>query len=346
MPVKEVLDFDDEGESIFTREKPLSEKTLERIYAGLEKFVGNGESKFIAKYFSGRPEGKVHSINEPTGAIKTIDSHSLVNAQFLLKYNSTNGKTGKHIPPSIDEPSPVISCQGRLGLVAPKFLQHYYGNGFNTGMEDPCPTLTTKERIALVECSHFIDREFTNGGKGNPSSIEVPIGALLSVPKSNIVEVSKFITPTNFNNGPISLEEPMQTITANRKHHYLINPQYHNGGSSIDNPCFTLIARMDKRPPHLVLCETGEAAIEVYETDSPMTVKIKEFMAYHGLIDIKMRMLRVKELLKIQGFPDDYKMVGNQSDQKKFIGNSVHPLVVKKWVLAFVDKFKSKQIAA
>ena len=33
-PVKDVLDFSDEGNSIFGRQKPLSEKTLERIYAG------------------------------------------------------------------------------------------------------------------------------------------------------------------------------------------------------------------------------------------------------------------------------------------------------------------------
>ena len=62
-PVKDVLDFEDEGTSIFTRKKPLSEKTLERIYAGLIKFVAGGKDK------------------------------------WLLKYNSSNGKTGKHIPP-------------------------------------------------------------------------------------------------------------------------------------------------------------------------------------------------------------------------------------------------------
>ena len=42
-PVKEVLDFSDEGTTIF-REKPLSEKTLERIYAGLIKFVAGGSN--------------------------------------------------------------------------------------------------------------------------------------------------------------------------------------------------------------------------------------------------------------------------------------------------------------
>jgi len=42
----------------------------------------------------------------------------------------------------------------------------------------------------------------------------------------------------------------------------------------------------------------------------------------------------VPELLKIQGFPENYQMVGNQSDHKKFIGNSVVPLVTKSWAEA------------
>ena len=49
-PVREVLDLEDEGESIFNRCKPLCEKTLERIYAGLVKFVAGfypPQSSFI-----------------------------------------------------------------------------------------------------------------------------------------------------------------------------------------------------------------------------------------------------------------------------------------------------------
>ena len=52
-------------------------------------------------------------------------------------------------------------------------------------------------------------------------------------------------------------------------------------------------------------------------------------MVLYEIVDIKMRMLKVKELLKIQGFPDKYVLKGNQSQQKKFIGNSVVPLVAE-----------------
>lgn len=51
--------------------------------------------------------------------------------------------------------------------------------------------------------------------------------------------------------------------------------------------------------------------------------KIKRFMALYGIVDIKMRMLRIPELKRIMGFPPDYVLVGTQADQKKFIGNAV-----------------------
>lgn len=137
---------------------------------------------------------------------------------------------------------------------------------------------------------------------------------------------------------PPSIDEPCGCVTTNPKHrlvtvrkHFLVNPQFNSAGRSIDEPCFTLIARMDKRPPCLVTTENGEIAIEVYETDSPMMIKIKEFMAKYGLADIYMRMLKVVELKRIQGFPDDYVLMGNQSDQKKFIGNAVHTSIPKAW---------------
>ena len=55
--VKHVLDLNDEGESIFNRKKPLVDATLERIYAGLIKFVAVGNENFMIKYNSMNQNG-------------------------------------------------------------------------------------------------------------------------------------------------------------------------------------------------------------------------------------------------------------------------------------------------
>ena len=130
-----------------------------------------------------------------------------------------------------------------------------------------------------------------------------------------------------------------------------MNPQFNSAGGSVDSPCFTLIARMDKMPPYLVATESGRLAIEIYDNDSPMTLKIKEFMALYGIVDIKMRMLRIPELKKIMGFPEDYVLIGTQADQKKFIGNAVEVTQARKntealcKVLRKLRLKKSKEIA-
>lgn len=294
-PVKDVLDFSDEGESIFCRKKPLAEKTLERIYSGLIKFVAGGKEAFIVKYNSMSRTGKYQapSIDEPCPTVAAQGRLALAKVNFLSKQFSGNPYS-KNI--SVKDPAGIITCKDHH-----VFVTAYYGNGHNNSVEQPAPTVTTKDRLALVN-SVFIDNQY---GTGKPTSINQPVGTVTTVPKFNMVNC-KF----------------SKAITDNRKWHYLMNPQFASAGGSVNNPCFTLIARMDKMPPYLVEVEGG-IGMQFTPGDSPMTIKIKEFMALYGIIDIKMRMLRITELKKIMGFPEDYILIGPQSDQKKFIGNAV-----------------------
>lgn len=350
--VKEVLELTDEGNTIF-RDKPLSEKTLERIYAGLIKFVAGGKTQwllkynsingatgkhippsiddpcpvvstqgrlglftaqFLSKYYSGHPEHKNLSINGPAHAIKTIDSHALITSNFLSAYYGTGDNVS-----GVDSPCPTVTTVDRFALVSSQFLYSYNFKDAGKDINSPCPTLLTKDRLALAT-PQFLDMQYSNS---KPVSIEQPAGTVTTCPKHNLVTLKPWIMDTGFNNVGSSIDEPSKVITANRKWHYLMNPQFNSAGGDIEKPCFTLIAKMDKRPPYLIATEQGEAVIVVYETDSPCTVKIKEFMAMYGIIDIKMRMLKIPELKQIMGFPKTYKLIGTQAEQKKYIGNAV-----------------------
>lgn len=340
-PVKEKLQLEKRGASIFDRKKPLSGRTLDRIYAGLLKYVAKGDTAFLKKYYSGRPAGKVTSLDSPAGTIKTIDGQALVQTISILKYNSINGKTGIHNPPSIDESLPTITTQGRLGIVQGEFLQHHYGNGFTTSLDNPLPTITTKDRAALVQPEMFIDKHY--GKSAQHQSIDQPAGTILPTDKHRLVQAVPFIIPTNYNNQPKSIEDPLQTITANRKRHYIVNPSHGGHSTSIEAPCPVIVARQDKAPLYLLSVEEGPLQVAVYEHDTEAMIRIKKFMVAFNIVDIRMRMLFVHELLTIQGFPDDYKLFGNQADQKKFIGNSVVPQVVKAWAEAMAQNIMNKQ---
>lgn len=291
-PVKEVLDFSDEGTTIF-RDKPLAEKTLERIYAGLIKFVAGGKDSFLSRYNTVRPQDTCKSVDEPCGVLTTENRFAKVQVSFLSKQFSGH-PASKNI--SIDEPAGAITCVDHHAFVS----AYYGGKDHNSSVDVPAPTLTTKDRFALVDI--------------------------------------RFMCSYNFNDAGKDINEPCPTILT-KDRFSLVSPFFMNqySGGDVNAPCFTLIARMDKMPPYLAECTTeptsdipsfirieGNVVIyEIYDTDSPMTVKIKEFMALYGIVDIKMRMLRIPELKRIMGFPEDYKLIGTQADQKKFIGNAV-----------------------
>lgn len=333
-PVKDVLDFSDEGTTIF-REKPLAEKTLERIYNGLIKFVAGGKDAFLVKYNSMNRTGKYNApgIDEPCPVVTTQNRLGVAQVCFLSKQFSGHPES-KNV--SVEEPAGTITCRDHHA-----FVSAHYGNGFNRSVNEPSATVTTKDRLSLVT-PRFIANEYSGGGQH--TSIDNICPAILTNPKQKLITCKLWIMNTSFSNIGSNIEEPAQTITANRKWHYLMNPQFNSAGSSVDNPCFTLIARMDKMPPYLVATESGQIAIEIYDNDSPMTVKIKEFMSLYGIVDIKMRMLRIPELKRIMGFPEDYVLVGTQADQKKFIGNAVEVTQAKKNAEALCAKLRDLRL--
>lgn len=302
--VKDVLDLKDTGESIFTRKKNLSDKTYERIYHGLVKFVAGGKKEFqnfFVKYTSASTDGSL---------------------------NNTNS--------DISNPSPTIGTQRNPLLATVEFLTTYHGNGENLHSTDGVsPTVPTKDSISLI--TPFLMRDFTR--EPNSNSIDNPAGSITGTPKLNLV--TPFIM-NNYTNGGTdsSIDNPLGAVTPVVKanlvspQYFLMNPQFMVKGRSIEDPCFTLIARMDKAPPYLVEVEGGRIGIEIFENDSKFMVLIKEFMAIYGIVDIKMRMLRIPELLRIQGFGDQYKLVGTQDRQKKFIGNAVEVTQAQKIIEA------------
>lgn len=261
--VKDVLDLNDEGKSIFGRKKPLVDATLERVYIGLIKEIAGGKEAFLNQYNSG--DGRIIGIDN---AINTVPTNN------------------------------------RFAIFKTVFLTKYYGTGDNVqSINETSPTATTKDRFALF----WIDRQY---GTATINSINSAIGTLPTNPKANLVTVNGFI----------------------------VNPSHGGHISSLNGSSPTVIASQHKAPLYLVQTPKGEIPvfdmlsffndddlkfISTGEGEKSIRIKIVEFMFMYGISDIKMRMLKISELLPIQGFPLNYKMVGTQAEQKKFIGNAV-----------------------
>ncbi|MEY8460119.1 DNA cytosine methyltransferase [Eggerthellaceae bacterium 24-137] len=147
VPVSECIDFDDVGESIFDRKRPLAEATMRRIARGLRKFVLEDPSPFIVQIGYGERKGqrpRVNSIHEPLGTIVAQGVKHYLCTPFITKFYSTN--TGHRA----DEPLHTITTSpGHFGLVS-AFLVKYYGTGGCQGIGEPLGTITTRDRFGLV----------------------------------------------------------------------------------------------------------------------------------------------------------------------------------------------------
>lgn len=255
--VREVLNFDDRGESIFTRKKPLVDATLDRIHAGLVKFVAGGQDA------------------------------------FLVKWNSVNGTTGKYVAPDLNAPCPTIATQNRLGVARVNFLSKQYGGtpqGKNIPVTGPAGTITTIDHHAFVSAYY---------GNGYNSSIM----------------------------------HPAPTLTT-KDRFQLVQPSLADDCSGGRQPCSA---------------EQDIPAWRLLPTDSPAMARIKEFCALYGVVDVTMRMLRIPEMKRIQGFGDDYVLVGSQEEQKKYLGNAVVTQVATAWseaVAAALDRTETSRAAA
>lgn len=283
------------------------------------------DAHFITRY-NNNPDGSVNkgsSIDDPAPSVLTIPGLGLVSANFI------DTIYGNGFASSPDAPAPTVRTKDGMALVTPRFLLNYQGQSYANSIDEASPTLMTKEKLALMDVKYFLYRAYSAGSTSG--SVDEPDGSITTVPKTALMQVEGWIMDTHYGNTGSGMEDPASTITANRKWSYLMNPSWFGSVSSQDDPAVTIVARQDKAPIYLVSASESKysLAIPVFEDDPEIVVKIKEFMALYNIYDIKKRMLLVPELLKIQSFPDNYYLAGSKTDQKKFIGNAVPPVVAR-----------------
>jgi len=290
-PVKECLNFKDVGESIFGRKKPLVEKTLRRIYAGLVKFVMSNEKEY---------EKFIHELVKSLPMEDVVMPISLENSKqpqpFINKYMSNSPQTGISVPQSIDNPCPTVTTQGRMTLVQAFLASSYSSPNFEadkskvTSLDMPCPTLTTIPHQSIF----FLDKYY---GNSVAASVELPANTVTTVDRFGLVHCEKYS---------------------------ILSPTFDANTSTFDYGLKKESSDKIKIEPQMF--------IRIFASDSEYTKKIKVCMSLFGLIDIKMRMLRIEELKLIQSFPKDYTLLGTMVEQKKYIGNAVPSETVKSLV--------------
>lgn len=317
-PAREVIDWQLRGKSIFARKKPLSPKTLARIYAGAVKF--RWPEPFLVIL---RQHMDAQSIDGPMPTITAGGNH--VGLATPIVVPTTHG-------PAVVEPF-IAGCGGRAGQ-SPA-----------TGVEAPMGTITTKNDRVLVE--PFV---LSRHAEGAPRSVEEPTPCQVAKHSHLLVEAGGPMLASYYGTSttPRSVEEPVPTVTT-KDRFGLVTPVAHADSSdrsrSVEDPLPTVTgaARGDLAFITAAFGEREGQEPRVHSIDGPApticaTGRINLVEADERY-DILFRMLEPHELAAAMGFDADdmeYEFAGTKTEVTKQIGNAVSVRVATALVSALM----------
>lgn len=295
----EVIDWSLPCPSLFARTRPLADKTLSRIEAGLRKFVG----PFVAQWDQTGSRGNpVRSVHHPLPTLLTKANNGIaIPFQYKLIGNSPGLTRG------MDAPVPtIVASRENHGLcvpyLVPNFGEREGQSPRSHSIQVPAPTITGHGAGGLV-VPYLATVNHGDNGSDRTADLRQPIGTLTGSNGRGIVVpfLSQYYGTLN----QCSTGCPVPTITTTDRHAFV--------QALIDPSC------LDWPEP-------------VTEAQRSLQATMREL----GVADIGFRMLQNHELAAAQGFPADYVFHGTKSEVTKQIGNSVSPPVAKAITLSLL----------
>lgn len=329
-------------------QRPLADKTMQRIARGLQKFVIDNNEPFIVQVnHSGSDWHYTKSIKEPLPVITGKHGFGVVEP-YIVPVGYGERKEQKPRVHDIEEPLPTIVSSGKhyvcepymvqIGqtgftadrskdvreplttivsknehcLVTPTLIQYHSettsGEVRGQDLQEPIMTVDGSNRYGLV--SAFIQKYFDGGYKGAGADIESPLPTVTSVDHNSICTAHIVQMNNHCDGGDIT--KPIPTITAGGGHFGEVRAfliKYYGQGTGQDI----------QEPLDTVTANDRFGLVTINGID-------------YAIVDIGLRMLEPKELYGCQGFPEDYIIDRDhegktypRSEQVKRCGNAVCP---------------------
>jgi DNA (cytosine-5)-methyltransferase 1 len=320
----ECIDWSIPCPSIFSRKKPLAEKTLKRIATGINRYVLDSANPFIVTvnhscdHFRGLP------LDAPFGTVTGSRGDALV-APVLTRLGQTGGN-GSYAN-GVDEPATTVTSKAEHLLIAPALIQSGYGEREGQAprtldIEQPLGTLVGTTKHALV--SAFIAERF--GGMVGVRA-DAPLPTTTARGTQNQLVVANTIRMNHGQKQWNGCDEPLPTVTTG-------------------NHAALVYSFLTKYFGTGVGCEIEAPAPTVTGKDRFGLVTVTVNGEPYVIVDIGMRMLRPRELARAQGFPESYVLTGTNTNQVERIGNSVCPDVAAAIAAANCADMMAKGVAA
>nr|WP_263623715.1 DNA cytosine methyltransferase [Saliphagus infecundisoli] len=288
----EIIDWSDLGDSIWTRSRPLSNNTMQRIAEGIRQHCADSLAPYADAIAEITPED-VEAMQENVVALDDLE-HTADERDdpFLVE--------GPAAGPDADETE--LSTTMVMG-------QHSNALA-KDATESPVSTIATRGAIPCIHADPFVlPRNGAFRGLHSNSTYEPDERPLHTVTAKNHDGhlVWPFLVPyKSEREGQCprthEIEEPYPTITATGSDPYLARPflvEYYGNSDveSLDEPLPTVTTK-DRHALCIPDC-------------------------YPWGLDLRYRMLQPRELAAAQGFPETYEFAGNKTQTTKQIGNAV-----------------------
>jgi DNA (cytosine-5)-methyltransferase 1 len=370
---REVIRWEIKGRSIFTRKKPLEDKTLIRIYRGIVKF--------------GWPavfQVKLRLYMEALG-IEVPEVATEASASALVMRTSMPRSNGLCVWDAATDPLRTVTTDGGLGVLEPLLLPRHsdHGNGSRAlPTNKPMPTLTCGTPAGyLIEPFLFPANQGKDRARDLRSTDE-PLDTVVAKDMKALVE--PFVLSQGAGGEPRQVSQPIPTVPT-RGAHAIVSSYYSNGGErSTEQPLATVTTKdrfglivpvthedaanrarsTDQALPTVTGANRGELSfispawgerkgqdVRVHSVDGPLPTLCAtgRMPLVHGVleadlerVDILFRMLEPVELSASHSFPEGY-FDGTgltKTEIIRMIGNSVPVCTAKALVAAIFKTWK------
>ena len=307
----EVIDWSIPCPSIFSRRRPLADKTLRRIEMGLRKFVQPFVMQIIGPGMGDPSYSGVFNVNTPFRTILARNNHGVV-VPYTVNFRNNMDAS------SIDDPAKVITAGGghhgvAMPYIVPNFGERERQSPRTHDVTKSLPAVTGHGAGGLA-VPFVAQWDQTGQNRNGVRSIDDPHFTFLT--KANSGLAVPFLQSYYGNDQHCSVDSPVQTITT-KDRHCIICPEL---------------------APHVPDWRaTQQWESEGGSTGEPLSSAMESLlrtMAELGVYDIGFRMFENSELALAQGFESGYRFHGTKADVTKQIGNSVSPSVAKAISLA------------
>ncbi|OXT88041.1 DNA cytosine methyltransferase [Pseudomonas aeruginosa] len=259
----------------------------------------------------------------PAGA-----AHALGLASAVLVGAGGPSYSGK--PASVDQPLGTVVTENHRAIATAFMVQA--NGGYNTthcrAMETPVSTITNKGSQQQLATAHLVT--LRQGSHGGP--VDGPLGTQTAKDHHGLVSALLVTNTTGHSSTPV--DRPVPTV-ATGGHHMLVTPEVIAGSltpEQLDGAVWVAAFLMKYHGMGENIRPLDEPVSTVTTKDRLALVTVWISGSPYVIVDIRLRMLKPRELYRAQGFPDSYIIDRghdgrefNLSEQVHMCGNSVSP---------------------